>query len=106
MKCLNSGSMNRERIWIAISSTNPDFKVGDTIVPGKTMKLYQRYINIEKGEEYSVTWKFLCYREDLSNTSKRERILKIVQDIKNGKNVNVNRPFDLTGQETLDEVKA
>jgi len=73
------------KIYMAIYSTNPNIKVGDTIISDKeTDATYrQNFYNVETKEETEVIWKFLCYRYELDDQVRKNEIIKIVNDYKN-----------------------
>ena len=75
---------NRERIWVCVESTNPQFKPGDTIIPGKNDKLNQQFLNIKTGKETHVKWMFLGYRDDLKDPAKKEEMIRKAKEIETG----------------------
>ncbi|MGP6240053.1 hypothetical protein ACNF40_06545 [Cuniculiplasma sp. SKW4] len=78
-------SQNRERIWVCIESTNPQFKPGDTIIPSKKDKLNQQFLNIKTGKETHVKWKFIGYRDELNNPERKKEMIAFAEKVASGK---------------------
>ncbi len=72
----------REKIWVAVRSTDPQFKVGDMIIPKKGDKPSQFFFNIDTDEVYYVKWEFLCYRDELADPVRKKEIIEKVEKIK------------------------
>ena len=76
--------LDNRKIYVVLESENPEIKVGNCYIfeEKKSPKLRQTYLDLEKGKEMEVHYKYLCRRYDLDDPEKKTRVKAFIDRIK------------------------